>query len=60
MNLDFDFFTNGEQTKVIIEDRGNRINRYAVYKGFCCVADLLNRKRALAIAKQTYKDQLND
>lgn len=40
-----------------IEDRGSRINRWAVYENGACVDDLLNKQKAFSLAKCLVKDQ---
>lgn len=48
--MEFEYFTKKNKLEIYIEDRGNRIGRYAVNSKGSCVQDCLNKKDALALA----------
>lgn len=60
MNKDFEYFTKQNEDNIYIEDRGGRINRYAVYVNNSCIWDCLNKKEALYIANDTRKSALKE
>ena len=47
---EFDYYTKNNPYCVMIEDRGSRIGRYAIWMRQCCVNDCLTKKEALSLA----------
>jgi len=56
----FEYFTKENEYNIIIDDRGGRCGRYAVYNGVACVADCLSKKQALAVANEEFNYYLKE
>jgi ABC-type enterochelin transport system substrate-binding protein len=52
----FEYFLKINPYNIIIDDRGGRVGRYAVYKNECCVNDCLNKKQAYSLCKTIVKE----
>ncbi len=52
--MDFNYFTHPNEQEIYIEDRGGWLGSYAVYDGYTCVQDQLNKREALKLANEIY------
>ncbi len=59
MKKEFEYFTKQNEDNIYIEDRGGRVNRYAVYNNNSCVWECLNKKEALKLANEE-RDELKN